>query len=146
MTVKTLIQEAMNKNALGFEAALKEELRARMALALEAKMNGDDDEDEQDDENDVDDRVEINPEDGEDDDDEEKEVENAKMRNESRQLDEISSKLAAKYSVKASDSSKHRSMSTKKVDNRYAGVKMADEKIRKMDGKNSSAKVATSKE
>ena len=43
MTVKTLIQEAMDKNALGFEAALKEELRARMGLALEAKMKAKED-------------------------------------------------------------------------------------------------------
>lgn len=38
MSVKTLIQEAMNKNALGFEMSLKEELRSRIGLALEAKM------------------------------------------------------------------------------------------------------------
>ena len=46
MTVKTIIQEAMNKNALGFEAALKEELRSRIALTIEAKMKGQDDDDE----------------------------------------------------------------------------------------------------
>lgn len=46
MTIKTLIQEAMDKNALGFEAALKEELRARVGLALEAKMKGKDEDDE----------------------------------------------------------------------------------------------------
>lgn len=39
MSVKTLIQEAINKNALGFEEALKEELRARVAEALAAKMD-----------------------------------------------------------------------------------------------------------
>lgn len=55
MSVKALIQEAINKNALGFEEALKEELRDRIALALEAKMNGesgDEDEDEESDDSD----------------------------------------------------------------------------------------------
>ena len=39
MSVKTLIQEAVDKNALGFEAALREELRSRIALAIESKIN-----------------------------------------------------------------------------------------------------------
>lgn len=47
MSVKTLVQEAINKNALGFEAALKEELRNRIGLALEAKMNAKDEEDDE---------------------------------------------------------------------------------------------------
>lgn len=44
MSIKTLIQEAINKNALGFEEALKEELRNRIGLALEAKMKKDENE------------------------------------------------------------------------------------------------------
>jgi hypothetical protein len=57
MALKTLIQEAMDKNALGFETALKEELRARVSLALEAKMKEaeheeDDEEDEPEEESD----------------------------------------------------------------------------------------------
>ena len=44
MSIKTLIQEAINKNALGFEEALKEELRNRIGLALEAKMKKDEEE------------------------------------------------------------------------------------------------------
>ena len=50
MSIKKIIQEASSKNALGFEAALKEELRARMSLALEAKMKKDekDEKDEED--------------------------------------------------------------------------------------------------
>jgi hypothetical protein len=60
MSIKEIIKEAANKNPLGFEEALKEELRARVALALEAKMSDDDeeeddledDEDEEDDEED----------------------------------------------------------------------------------------------
>jgi len=38
MSVQAIIKEAMNKNPLGFEEALKEELSARIAVALEAKM------------------------------------------------------------------------------------------------------------
>lgn len=145
MSVKTLIQEAMNKNALGFEAALKEELRIRMGLALEAKMNGEDQDDEEDeDEQEApEDEVDVEPED--EDEDEQKDAENAKMKAESVQLDEISLRMASRYSVKASDASKHRKLPIKKVDNRYAGVKLAGEKVRKMDGKPSTAKVATSR-
>lgn len=50
MTVKTLIQEAMNKNPLGFKEAMKEELKSRIGLALEAKMKSQDDEASEDDE------------------------------------------------------------------------------------------------
>jgi hypothetical protein len=146
MSVKTLIQEAMEKDALGFEKTLKEELRRRMSLALEAKMNGLPEDEEDDEEETPEDDVELEPEDKDDDEDEQKDAENAKMRSESAQLDEISAKLAANYSIKASDASKHRKLPTKKVDNRYAGVKMADEKVRKMEGKSSSAKVAATKE
>lgn len=124
MSMKTLIKEAANKNALGFEAALKEELRSRMALAIEAKMNG---EEESDDAS------------SEEDDEDDKEA----MRNESAQLDEISSKLASGYSVKASDASRNKKLPVKKVGNRIAGVHRADEKVRKMEGKSSTAKVPT---
>ena len=55
MSVQAIIKEAMNKNPLGFEDALKEELRARVALALEAKMGEVEDEDEDDEDEDEDD-------------------------------------------------------------------------------------------
>lgn len=45
MSVKILVQEAMNKNVLGFEGPLKAELRNRISLALEAKMNDEEDSD-----------------------------------------------------------------------------------------------------
>ena len=38
MLIKALIQEAIDKNALGFEAALKEELRSRVGRGLADKM------------------------------------------------------------------------------------------------------------
>lgn len=38
MSVKTLIYEALNKNALGFTRALKEELSERIRLALESRL------------------------------------------------------------------------------------------------------------
>lgn len=50
MSIKQIIKEAADKNPLGFEDALKEELRARVALALEAKMADNDEEDDSDDE------------------------------------------------------------------------------------------------
>ena len=38
MTIKQIIQESINKNPLGLKEAVAEELRARIALALEAKI------------------------------------------------------------------------------------------------------------
>ena len=38
MSIKKIVQEATDKNVLGFEQAVKEELSKRIALALEAKM------------------------------------------------------------------------------------------------------------
>lgn len=119
MTVKTLIQEAINKNALGFEQSLKEELRNRVALALEAKMKSKDEEGEEDEEE-SDDTVK-----------------------ESAQLDEISLKLAADYTQKASDASRNKDLPLKKKDQRVTGVYTADQKVRKMHGLSSKAKVPT---
>jgi len=39
MSIKQIIQESINRNPVGLKEALDEELRARVALALEAKMN-----------------------------------------------------------------------------------------------------------
>lgn len=55
MSVNKIIQESMNKNPLGVKEALEEELKSRLALALEAKMKKeeddmDDEEDEMEDE------------------------------------------------------------------------------------------------
>lgn len=38
MPIQQIIQESINKNPLGLKEALEEELRARIALALEAKL------------------------------------------------------------------------------------------------------------
>ena len=62
------------------------------------------------------------------------------------QVDELSRNTLNNYMSKASDAQGHRKLSNKKVDNRYAGVKMADEKQRKRDGYSSSAKVAAREE
>jgi len=52
--VKQIIKEAMDKNPIGLKKALEEELKARVALALEAKKddmeNDEDEEDEEEDE------------------------------------------------------------------------------------------------
>jgi hypothetical protein len=50
---------------------------------------------------------------------------------ESVDLDELSTKTLASYSSKASDARGHRKLSTKKVDNRYAGVARASKKLDK---------------
>jgi hypothetical protein len=38
MSIQKIIQESVNKNPLGIKEAIEEELRSRIALALEAKM------------------------------------------------------------------------------------------------------------
>ena len=48
---------------------------------------------------------------------------------EPEQLDEVSKEKLAAYSAKASDARGHRKLSTKKVDNRYAGVAKASKKM-----------------
>jgi hypothetical protein len=48
MSIEKIIQESVNKNPLAMKEALEEELRSRVALALEAKMSESDDEDEDD--------------------------------------------------------------------------------------------------
>lgn len=52
MSIEKIIQHAAEKNPLGMKEALEEELRARIALALEAKMSEEDEEDEDEDEED----------------------------------------------------------------------------------------------
>jgi len=45
MSVKQIIQESIEKNPLGLKEALQEELSNRIRLALEAKMNEDENND-----------------------------------------------------------------------------------------------------
>jgi hypothetical protein len=53
--VKQIIKEAMDKNPIGLKEAVSEELKTRIALALEAKMKKEEDDDMGDDEDDMDD-------------------------------------------------------------------------------------------
>lgn len=48
-----------------------------------------------------------------------------------KQIDEISSDTASEYVKSASDARGHKGLPTKKVDNRYAGVKLAHDKLAK---------------
>jgi 5'-3' exonuclease len=62
MPVQKIIQESLNRNPLEMKEALVEELRARVAAALESKINeskDEDDEDEDDDEDDEDEEEEL---------------------------------------------------------------------------------------
>jgi hypothetical protein len=45
MSIKQIIQESINQNPVGLKEALEAELSSRIALALEAKMNKEEDED-----------------------------------------------------------------------------------------------------
>ncbi len=53
------------------------------------------------------------------------------MKEANESLDEVSKQTLANYITKASDASKHRKLTTKKVDNRYAGVHLASNKLDK---------------
>jgi hypothetical protein len=55
MSVQKIIQESINMNPLEMKEAIAEELRARVALALEAKMQDDEEDEEEDDMEDKDD-------------------------------------------------------------------------------------------
>ena len=81
MTIQRIIQEAINKNPLDLKEALTEELRSRIALALEAKMSDEEDDDS-----------------SEEDDDEED------MKEEAEQIDELKKSTLASYTRKAADS------------------------------------------
>ena len=52
--VKQIIKEAMDRNPIGLKEALEEDLRSRIALALEAKMDDEDEDDETDETDDED--------------------------------------------------------------------------------------------
>ncbi len=90
--VKQIIKEAMDRNPIGLKEALEEELRSRVALALEAKMDHSDEDDYED-------------EDEEDDLDEEtftlEELEDFMESAEFDQLDEISKQKMGQYIKRA---------------------------------------------
>lgn len=70
-----------------------------------------------------------------------------KMQSEEvEQIDEISSEKAIAYKDKASDARGQRKLSTSKLDKRYASAKLAHEKVNKMEGRKSAAKVAATNE
>lgn len=57
MSVQKIIQESLNKNPLGMKEALEEELRARVAAALQSKIDeskGEDDDSDEDEDDDSD--------------------------------------------------------------------------------------------
>jgi len=72
MSLQKIIKESVEKNPLGLKEALEEELRNRVALALEAKMKEEDDYDDDDDD---------------DEDDEDEELEEATKTDLMKQLD-----------------------------------------------------------
>ena len=123
MTVKRIIQEAINESPLGLKEALEEELRNRVRLALEAKME--DDEDEEDDDEDEE----------EDDEDEEEDMKKESVE----QIDEISKKTLASYVQKsigdvrnygaARARGREDADTIRKAKNREAGIRLATDKI-----------------
>jgi hypothetical protein len=87
MSIQKIIQESINGNPLEMKEALAEELRNRIALALEAKMSDDEEDDNGDDSSD---------EDNEDDDEDMK-------KEEFEQIDELKKSTLASYVSKAAD-------------------------------------------
>ena len=145
MLVQKIIQESINKNPLSIKEALEEELRSRVALALEAKVaesNDNDDEDCDDDEDDdMDESFDLSDYTLE-------ELEDFMMSEDFEQLDEISKKTLASYVTKAArnaaeNQSKHDSANQKypndamrrkkihmnNVNKRYTGISNATNKL-----------------
>ena len=89
MSIEKIIQESINKNPLGMKEALEEELRNRLALALEAKMKK-----ESDDEDDMDESFNLSDLTLE-------ELEDFMVSEDFDQLDEISKKKVADYMDKS---------------------------------------------
>lgn len=58
MSIHDIIKHSVEKNPLAMKEALEEELRSRIALAIEAKMMDDEDEEEEDDEDEDEDEEE----------------------------------------------------------------------------------------
>lgn len=58
MSIQDIIKHSVEKNPLAMKEALEEELRSRIALAIEAKMMDDEDEEEEDDEDEDEDEEE----------------------------------------------------------------------------------------
>lgn len=135
MSIEKIIQESINKNPLGMKEALEEELRNRLALALEAKMKkeSDDEEDMDDeDEEDMDESFDLSDLTLE-------ELEDFMVSEDFDQLDEISKDLARRY-IKGAKSDmavaqKYRSVgagdaeNTRLYKNRKAGVAKAMKKF-----------------
>ena len=97
MSIEKIIQESINKNPLGMKEALEEELRNRLALALEAKMKKEsDDEDDMDDEDEEDMDESFNLSDLT-----LEELEDFMVSEDFDQLDEISKKKVADYMDKS---------------------------------------------
>lgn len=121
MSVQKIIQEAINKSPRDLKEALESELRDRIRLALEAKMEDEKDEDDEEDDDSSD----------EDDDEED-------MKEEAEELDELSKKTLGAY-VKAANRDTYMAGKYSRDDKearaagrkRKAGVAMAVDKLTK---------------
>ena len=141
MSIEKIIQESINKNPLGMKEALEEELRNRLALALEAKMKEDEDMDESFDLSDLSDLTL-------------EELEDFMMSEDFDQLDEISKGTLRSY-VKKADKAADKSFSSalkqqnralkgavgaaekqakhsRNFDNRATGLDRANDRLSKM--------------
>lgn len=121
MSVQKIIQEAINKSPRDLKEALESELRDRIRLALEAKMEDEKDDDEEDDDS------------SDEDDEDEKD-----MKEEVEELDELSKKTLGAY-VKAANRDTYIAGKFSRDDKearaagrkRKAGVAMAVDKLTK---------------
>ena len=108
MSIQKIIQESINGNPLEMKEALAEELRARVALALEAKMK--DEEEDDDSEEDNDDEDDMKKESFDLSDYTVEELEDFMKSEDFNQLDELSKKTLGSYIKKASDSAASKGM------------------------------------
>lgn len=132
MSIQKIIQESINKNPLEMKEVIAEELRARVALALEAKMKDDEEDDMEDEDED------------EDEDDMKKEsfdlskytieeLEDFMVSEEFEQLDELDKKTLGSYIKKASVDASLKRMKSDRLNTAASSGKISQGEYQALD-------------
>lgn len=128
MSIQKIIQESINKNPLEMKEVIAEELRARVALALEAKMK-DTEEDDEDDE----DEDDMKKESFDLSDYTIEELEDFMMSEEFEQLDELDKKTLGNYIKKASVDASLKRMKSDRLNTAASSGKISQGEFQALD-------------
>ena len=125
MSIQKIIQELINKNPLEMKEAIAEELRARVALALEAKMK-DHEEDEDDEDDDMKESFDLSNYTVE-------ELEDFMVSEEFEQLDELSKKKLGNYIKAASADASLKRMKSDRLNTAASSGKISQGEFQALD-------------